>query len=120
MTRFNSNHKFIASAFGAAAFFGMISFGSNAEAASVASCTGNTAGSVISCCERLTAGQRPLWMIQSRTSCSQVAACRRQKASPLAIAALAVPVKRCFVNVVYKVNEGGEEKGGGRRGRGLK
>lgn len=121
MTNFSSTHKFTAAAaFGAAALFSMLSFGSNAEAASVASCKGNTAGSVISCCEKLTAGQRPLWMVQSRTSCSQVAVCRGQKAGPIGIAALAVPVKRCFVNVVYKVDESGDEKGGGRRGRGLK
>ena len=52
MTKFNSTHKFTAgAAFGAAALFSMLSFGSNAEASSVFKCEGTTAKRVVSCCE---------------------------------------------------------------------
>ena len=121
MTNFTSTHKFSAAAvFGAAALFSMISFGSNAEAASVASCKDKTAGAVVSCCEKLTAGGLPLWMKQSRTSCNEIAVCRGQKTSPISLAMVAVPVPRCFVQVVYAVDDGGPGDGGGRRGRGIK
>ena len=110
MTKISNNHMFsAAAAFGAVALFSMLSFGSSAEAAqSVASCKGSTAGAVISCCERLSAAQRPLWMIQSRTNCHEVAACRGGKGRVVGIAAVAV--KRCYVKMVLKVNDGGDEK----------
>ena len=71
MTHFTNTHKFTAAAFGAAALFSMLSFGSNAEAASVLSCKGASATKVASCCEKIVEenGRRPLWMIQSRTNC---------------------------------------------------
>jgi len=117
MTNFTSTHKFsAAAAFGAAALFSMLSFGGNAEAASVTSCKGNTAGSVISCCEQLTAKQRPMWMIESRSSCSEVAVCRG-KGGPIGVAALAVAPQRCFIKVVYKVDDSANGSRG-RRGSG--
>ena len=117
MTKISNNHMFsAAAAFGAAALFSMLSFGSSAEAAqSVASCTGNSAAAVVSCCERLSAAQRPLWMIQSRTNCHEVAACRGGKGKVVGIAAVAV--KRCYVRIAQIVKEGGGEEGGGDRGR---
>lgn len=119
MTNFNSTHKFTAAAaFGAAALFSMISFGSNAEAASVLSCKGVSAGAVASCCEQMVEKKgRPNWMIMSGTSCKEAAVCRGGHNSPLAIAAVA-PVKRCYIRVVEIVKEGGDEKDDGGRGRG--
>ena len=106
-----------AAAFGAVALFSMHSFGSSAEAAqSVASCKGSTAGAVISCCERLSAAQRPLWMIQSRTNCHEVAVCRGGRGKVIGIAAVAV--KRCYVKIVYRVNDGGGEIGNDTPSRG--
>ena len=72
MTNFNSTHKFTAAAaFGAAALFSMLSFGSNAEAASVLNCKGASATKIASCCEKVVEenGRRPLWMIQARMNC---------------------------------------------------
>jgi hypothetical protein len=118
MTKISNNHKFTtAAAFGAAAIFSMLSFGSGAEASqSVASCQGDTAGAVVSCCERLSAAQRPLWMIQSRTNCHEVAVCRGGRGRVVGIAAVAV--KRCYVQIVYKVNDGGGEIGNDTPSRG--
>ena len=118
MTKISNNHMFTAAAaFGAVALFSMLSFGSSAEAAqSVASCTGNSAAAVVSCCERFSAAQRPLWMIQSRTNCHEVAACRGGKGRVVGIAAVAV--KRCYVQIVYKVNDGGGEIGNDTPSRG--
>ena len=54
MSKFNNTHTFTAAAaFGAAALFSMLSFGGNAEAASVLSCKGASATKVASCCEKL-------------------------------------------------------------------
>ena len=54
MSKFNNTHIVIAAAaFGAAALFSMLSFGSNAEAASVLSCKGASATKVVSCCEKM-------------------------------------------------------------------
>ena len=77
MTNFNSTHKFTAAAFGAAALFSMLSFGGNAEAASVLSCKGASATKVASCCEKVVEenGRRPLWMIQNRMNCHDAVHC---------------------------------------------
>ncbi|MDP1702434.1 MAG: hypothetical protein Q8L53_15935 [Aestuariivirga sp.] len=109
MTSFNSTHKFTAAAaFGAAALFSMISFGSNAEAAqSVWHCQGGTAKAVVSCCDKLTKAQRPLWMIQSRSSCKEVVVC----------GGLQNNERRCYVRVTYRQNDGGGDEGGGDPGR---
>lgn len=67
-----NTHKFSAAAtFGAAALFSMLSFGGNAEAASVLNCKGSSASKIASCCEKVVEenGRRPLWMIQARMNC---------------------------------------------------
>ena len=72
MTNLTNTHKFsAAAAFGAAALFSMLSFGSNAEAASVLNCKGASAAKIASCCEKVVDenGRRPLWMIQARMNC---------------------------------------------------
>ena len=72
MTNLTSTHKFsAAAAIGAAALFSMISFGGNAEAASVLDCKGASATKIASCCEKVVEenGRRPLWMIQARMNC---------------------------------------------------
>jgi hypothetical protein len=119
MTNFNNAHKFTAAAaFGAAALFSMLSFGSNAEAASILSCKGVSAGAVASCCEQMVEKKgRPYWMIMSGTSCKEAAVCRGGRGGPLAVAAVA-PVKRCYIRVVEIVKEGGNEDEGGNEGRG--
>lgn len=108
-----NTHKFsAAAAFGAAALFSMLSFGGNAEAASVLSCKGASAGAVASCCEQMVEKKgRPNWMIMSGTSCKEAAVCRGGHSSPLAVAAVA-PSKRCYIRVVEIVKEGGGEEGG--------
>ena len=119
MTNFNSTYKFsAAAAFSAAALFSMLSFGSNAEAASILSCKGVSAGAVASCCEQLVEKKgRPYWMIMSGTSCKEAAVCRGGHASPLAVAAVA-PVKHCYIRVAEIVKKGRDEKDGGDGGRG--
>jgi hypothetical protein len=110
MTKFNSTHKFTAAAaFGAAAIFSMLSFGSNAEAASVSSCQATTAKKVVDCCEQMTKKKgRPFWMIQSGTNCHQAAVCRGKRGLTIGIAAVAV--KPCYIQAVYKINDGGGDK----------
>ena len=107
MTNLNSTHKITAAAvFGAAALFSMVSSGSNAEAAqSVSRCQGGTAKAVVSCCDKLTKAQRPLWMIQTRSSCQQVVVCSSKDSE-----------SRCYVRVTYRQNDGGDEKDGGDKG----
>jgi len=118
MTKFNNTQKSTtAAAFGAAAIFSMLSFGSSAEAASVSSCQGATATKVVSCCEQLVRKNgRPFWMIQSGTNCHEAAVCRGRKGRVIGIAALTV--KRCYIQVVHKVKEGGGEKGDDKPSRG--
>jgi hypothetical protein len=103
MTKSNSIHKFtIAAAFGAAALFSMLSFGSTAEAANVLSCQGNTAGQVISCCEKLVKKNgRPVWMIDDGVSCKKIAVCR---GGFNGIAAAVV--KRCYIGRPLETHEG--------------
>jgi hypothetical protein len=126
MSTIISNHKFsVAAAFGAAALFSILSFGSNAEAASVLSCKGVSAGAVASCCEQMVEKKgRPYWMIMSGTSCKEAAVCRGGHGGPVAVAAAVAPTKRCYVRVVLIDRDGGDEKhdggdgGDGGRGRG--
>jgi hypothetical protein len=108
MTHLNSTHKITAAAvFGAAALFSMISFGSNAEAAqSLSRCHGGTAKSVVACCDTLTKAQRPLWMIQTRSSCKEVVVCGGKQNSD----------RRCYVRITHIEKHGGDEKDGGDRG----
>jgi hypothetical protein len=107
MTNLTSTHKFsAAAAFGAAALFSMLSFGSNAEAASVLNCKGASAAKIASCCEKVVGenGRRPLWMIQARMNCHDTAfvKCHGQK---------------CHVTVSTRDGEGGPDgkpEGGGQ------
>ena len=103
-----TNHKFIAAtAFGAAALFSMLSFGGTAEASkNLFQCAGKTTGAVISCCERLSEAQRPMWMIQSQMSCRQLVICGNQKNSE----------RRCYVRRIVLLDKGGDNEGGGERG----
>ena len=118
MSTIINTHKFTAAAaFGAVALFSMLSFGSNAEAARVSSCEGPTASKVKSCCEQLVKENgRPVWMVQSGTSCKEATVCRGGSV-PFAVAALVI--NRCYIHVAYET----KDEGGGnnnRRGRGLK
>lgn len=108
MSKINRNHVFTAAAaFGAVALFSMLSFGSNAEAStSVASCRGPTAAKVVSCCEEITEKKgRPLWMLQTGKNCQSVTVCRGRGT----IGLTAVNFRRCYIQVLYKVKEGGGE-----------
>lgn len=109
MTNFNSTHKFsAAAAFGAAALFSMLSFGSNAEAASVLNCKGASAAKIASCCEKVVEenGRRPLWMIQARMNCHDAAIVKCEG-------------RQCYIRVVLINGEdGNDEEGGGDPGRG--
>ena len=117
MNTIANNHKFsAAAAFGAAALFSMLSFGSSAEAARVSSCEGATASKVKSCCEQIVKESgRPVWMVQSGTSCSKAVVCRGGS-GPLAVAVLVVP-NRCYIHAVYQIKDEGPGKDRGR-GRG--
>jgi hypothetical protein len=99
MSTINTPNTFTAAAFGAAALFSMLSFGGSAEAAqNLSQCYGKSTGSVVSCCEKLTEAQRPLWMIQTRTSCKQVVVCGGKLSSG----------RRCYVRIVRLDPNGGE------------
>ncbi|HUQ36502.1 MAG TPA: hypothetical protein VM144_09000 [Aestuariivirga sp.] len=102
-----NTHKFsAAAAFGAAALFSMLSFGSNAEAASVLNCKGASATKVASCCEKVVEenGRRPLWMVQNRMNCHDTAIIKCDG-------------RQCHVRIVLRDGEGGDEKtDGGDRG----
>jgi len=107
MTNFTSTHKFsAAAAFGAAALFSMLSFGGNAEAASVLSCKGSSAPKTVACCEQIVAeiGHRPLWMIEASMNCQKAVKCSG---------------RRCFYKVLL-VEDSNPERSRGRRGSGLK
>ena len=112
MSKIINTHKFTAvAAFGAAALFSMLSFGSTAEAKSVLSCQGGTSKKVVDCCEKLVKENgRPYWMIQAGMTCKKAAACR---GGLIGIAAVAN--KRCYIRIL-EIRDGGE--GGGDPGRG--
>jgi hypothetical protein len=109
MTNFNSTHKFTAAAaIGAAALFSMLSFGGNAEAASVLSCKGASATKIASCCEKVVEenGRRPLWMVQARMNCHDTAIVKCKG-------------RQCYIHIVLVESVGGkDEKDGGDPGRG--
>lgn len=112
MSTFNTTNTFAAAAFGAAALFSMLSFGSSAEAAqNLSQCYGKSTGSVVSCCEKLTKSQRPLWMTQSGTNCREAVVC----------GGLQSKEHRCYVRVVLIDPQRGDTPGGtpdrGDRGR---
>lgn len=113
-----NTHKFsAAAAFGAAALFSMLSFGSNAEAASVLNCKGASATKVASCCEKVIAenGRRPLWMVQNRMNCHEATVCRG--GGTIGVAALVI--NPCYINAML-IDGDGSNKRGGRRGSGAK
>lgn len=119
MTSFNSTHKITAAAaFGAAAIFSMLSFGSSAEAStSVYSCQGPSAKKVVDCCEQMTKKNgRPFWMIQSGTNCHQAAVCRGKRGPTIGIAAVAV--RRCYIQALFKIKDSGDEKKDDKPSRG--
>jgi len=109
MNKFNNTHTFAAAAFGAAALFSMLSFGSTAEAASVLNCKGASAAKIASCCEKVVEenGRRPLWMIQARMNCHDTALVK-------------CIGRQCYVHVVYALEGGSQEQHGGRRGGNLR
>ena len=108
MSKFIENPKFSAvAAMGAAAVFSVLSFGGNAEAASVLGCKGATASKVKSCCERIVKEDgRPAWMIKSDTSCSEAVACKGG-ASPLAL--VAVVAQRCYIKRAIEIMDKNHE-----------
>jgi hypothetical protein len=75
ITMINNTDTFAAAAFGAAALFNKLSFGSLAEPASVLNCNGSSAARVALFCEQVAEqhGRRPLWMIQNRINCHEMA-----------------------------------------------
>ncbi len=113
MSKISNKHRITAAAaFGAAALFSLLSSGSSAEAASVASCRGATLAKVVSCCEQLVKKNgRPFWMVQSGTNCRAAAVCHSGKSGLLAVAA-AAPARRCYIQTILKIKEdGGPEDG---------
>jgi hypothetical protein len=117
MIKFNNTNMFAAAAFGAAALFSMLSFGGNAEAASVLSCKGASATKVASCCEKVVEenGRRPLWMVQNRMNCHEATVCRGGGGT---VGVAALVVNRCYIHVMLIDGDGGNKKDG--RGRGAK
>ncbi len=116
MSKFNTNRTIAAAAFGAAALFAMMLSGTSAQASSVLSCHGATAGKAASCCERMVEKKgTPLWMMQSNTSCHEAVVCR---GGHLTVGAKAV--NRCYIRLVEIIREGGGnngENGGGQQSR---
>jgi hypothetical protein len=102
MSKISYSRKFTAAAaFGAAALFSMLSFGSSAEAASVFSCKGTSLKKVADCCEQIVKENgRPLWMTQAGATCRSAAVCWRK-------------FKRCGIQ--YKFAEKELDDGGSDR-----
>jgi hypothetical protein len=114
MSKIIYNHKFTAAAaFGAAALFSMLAFGSTAEAKSVLSCQGGTSKKVVDCCEKLVKENgRPHWMIQNGTSCQKAAACR---GGPNDVLVIALVVKRCYIKYPIPIHDEHEPETKGRQ-----
>jgi hypothetical protein len=105
MSKFSNIRTYSAAAtFGAAALFSMLSFGSNAEAASVLSCKGATAAKAASCCEKVVEenGHRPLWMIQNRMNCHEAVSCKGRE---------------CYIKVLEVLENKGPQDSGRSRGK---
>jgi hypothetical protein len=76
MSKINYSRSIAAAAFVAAATFSLISLSSSAQASSdVMSCSGSSRVSVIDCCQKLVRIHRPLWMLDSGSSCHAAAVC---------------------------------------------
>ena len=90
MSKFNNTHKFTAAAaFGAAAMFSMLSFGSNAEAArNPMSCHGSTAKAVMECCVEITNINHPFEKNKTGRSCQSTFAVACKKYNTFAAANL--------------------------------
>ncbi len=106
-----------AAAFGAVAILGLSFFGGSAEA-SVSSrlmqCSGQNAKKVVNCCEQVIAKKRPLWMINTSTSCHAAVVCRMVKVSSgLTLTHVSAPKtkKICSIVQLAQVNDGGDNKG---------
>lgn len=106
MSKFNNTSALTAAAFGAAALFSMLSFGSSAEAASVLSCKDASAAKIALCCGEVVEenGRRPLWMIQARMNCHDRAIVKCEG-------------RQCYARVVLIDGDGGDEKPEGGRSR---
>ena len=77
MTKIITSRTFTAAAFGAAALFSIMSFGSGAQASSVLSCYGATANQAVACCDRMVEKNgMPMWMVQSGASCHTAVKCK--------------------------------------------
>ena len=101
MSKFNNTATFTAAAFGAAALFSMLSFGSNAEAASVLSCKGSSTSQVELCCQKVVEEKgRPHWMIQAKTNCNEAVRCWGRK---------------CYYKILALDESHSEKHGFGRR-----
>ena len=117
MTKINHRSMLTGAAvFGAAAILSISFFGGSAEA-SVSSrlmkCNGQNAERVVNCCEQVIAKKRPLWMINTSTSCHAAVVCRMVKVSSgLTLTHVAAPriKKICAIVQQAKVNDGGGNK----------
>jgi hypothetical protein len=104
MTKIITNRTFTAAAFGVAALFSIISFGSSAQASSVLSCYGATANQAVACCDRMVEKKgMPLWMMQSGASCHTAVKCKGDG--------------KCYILVWDYTREGGGKQGIGGRGQ---
>ena len=102
MTKIITSRTFTAAAFGAAALFSIMSFGSGAQASSVLSCYGATANQAVACCDRMVEKNgMPMWMVQSGASCHTAVKCKWKN--------------RCYIIAWDFAREGG---GRGKSGRG--
>ena len=76
----------------------------SASAKDLLQCRGSTKSSVISCCQRETAGKRPIWMTSNNLTCSSVVACGGPMTNR----------ERCRVEVLVIQNDKGDTKSKGR------
>jgi hypothetical protein len=103
MTTFFNPRILTAGAFVAAATFSILSLGNSAQAStSLSGCGGPSAQKVIDCCQKFTRISRPLWMIDSESSCHGATVCTSRSSG---IVGAVSTVKRCYIKRVNLDNE---------------
>jgi hypothetical protein len=113
MTKFFTTRILTTGAFVAAATFSILSLGNSAQAsASLSGCSGPSAQKVIDCCQKFTRISRPLWMIDSQSSCHEATVCASRGSG---IVGAVSKVKRCYIKQVNLDNETHQRSGNGNR-----
>lgn len=76
-----------------AILFTFAQMGSAQAAPNLSQCASSSSQKTISCCEKLYAGHKPLWMIESHSNCREAVSCTSSRKTRAKMCAIIPPVK---------------------------